>query len=215
MMRTRVKICGITRMEDAASAIACGADAIGLVFYRNSPRRVTPDQARKIAASIAPFITVVGLFVDEAPDVIAQVLEQVPLDLLQFHGREANEECRRHGLPFIKSIAMRPDVRLAERIGEYPDARGFLLDAWQPHTHGGGGTPFDWQRVPHDLTAPLILAGGLTPANVQAAIRQVRPYAVDVSSGVESEKGIKSATKIAAFMKGVRNSETDTGDRKP
>jgi phosphoribosylanthranilate isomerase len=215
MMRTRVKICGITRMEDAASAVACGADAIGLVFYKDSPRRVTVDQARRIADSIAPFITVVGLFVDEAPAVIAQVLDQVPLGLLQFHGRETNDECRRHGLPFIKSIAMRPDIRLAERIERYPDARGFLLDAWQPQTHGGGGTPFDWQRVPHDLPAPLILAGGLTPDNVQTAIRLVRPHAVDVSSGVESAKGIKSAARIAAFMKGVHYSETDTGDCAP
>ena len=110
---------------------------------------------------------------------------------------------------------MRADVRLAESFGRYPDARGFLLDAWQPHTHGGGGIPFDWQRVPHDLPAPLILAGGLTPDNVQEAIRLVRPYAVDVSSGVESEKGIKSAARIAAFMQGVHSSETDTGGRAP
>jgi phosphoribosylanthranilate isomerase len=215
MMRTRVKICGITRTEDAVSAVACGADAIGLVFYRDSPRGVTTGQARRIADSVAPFITVVGLFVNESPAAIAQVLDHVPLGLLQFHGRETNDECRRHGLPFIKSIAMRPDVQLAEQIGRYTDARGFLLDTWQPQTHGGGGTPFDWQHVPHDLPAPLILAGGLNPDNVQAAIRQVRPYAVDVSSGVENEPGIKSAAKIAAFMTGVRSSETETGEGQP
>jgi phosphoribosylanthranilate isomerase len=211
-MRTRVKICGITRTEDARSAIEHGADAIGLVFFEGSPRHVKTEQAARIGAAVAPFVTVVGLFVDAAPPEILQVLEHVPLGLLQFHGHETNQDCNRYGRPFIKSIAMKPDIDLHEQARAYPDASGILLDAWQPRTHGGGGQSFDWTRVPHDLAVPVILAGGLTPENVTTAIRQVRPYAVDVSSGVEVGKGIKSAGKIAAFMKGVRTSDSDTGD---
>jgi phosphoribosylanthranilate isomerase len=211
-MRTRVKICGITRTEDAHSVIEHGADAIGLVFYQGSPRHVTLEQAARISAVVAPFVTVVGLFVDASPAGIRQVLENVPLGLLQFHGHEANEHCNRYGLPFIKSVAMKAGIDLHAQIQAYPDAAGILLDAWQPQTHGGGGQPFDWTRIPHDLAVPVILAGGLTPDNVTTAISQVRPYAVDVSSGVEIGKGIKSAAKIAAFMKGVRTSDADTGD---
>jgi phosphoribosylanthranilate isomerase len=211
-MRTRVKICGITRAEDARCAIECGADAIGLVFYEKSPRHVTLEQAGQIAAAVTPFVTVVGLFVNASPSGIRHVIENVPLGLLQFHGHEANDDCNRYGLPFIKSVAMKPDTDLHDQIRMYPDAGGILLDAWQPHTHGGGGQTFDWARVPQDLAAPVILAGGLTVANVAAAIRHVRPFAVDVSSGVEIGKGIKSAGKISAFMKGVRDSDAETGD---
>jgi phosphoribosylanthranilate isomerase len=210
-MRTRVKICGITRAEDARSAVEHGADAIGLVFFEGSPRHVTPEQAGRITDAVAPFVTVVGLFVDASPSRIRHVLESIPLALLQFHGHESNDDCNRYGLPFIKSVAMTPDTDLCEQIRAYPDAGGILLDAWQPQSHGGGGQTFDWTQVPHDLEVPVILAGGLTAANITAAIRQVRPYAVDVSSGVESVKGIKSAEKISAFMKGVRDSDADTG----
>ena len=212
MMRTRVKICGITRAEDARSAIEYGADAIGLVFFEGSPRHVTLEQAGRITAAVAPFVTVVGLFVDASPSGIRHVLEHVPLSLLQFHGHESNDDCKGYGLPFIKSVAMKPETDLREQIRAYPDAGGILLDAWQPQSHGGGGQVFDWTQVPHDLEAPVILAGGLTAANVAAAIRQVRPYAVDVSSGVESGKGIKSAGMISAFMKGVTDSDAETGD---
>lgn len=212
MSRTRIKICGITRPEDGRCAAALGADAIGLVFFRDSPRHVTTARAGEIAATLDPFVTVVGLFVNAAASDIEQVLGQVPLDLLQFHGQERNDDCRRFGVPFIKSIAMRPGIQVPEIMADYPDARGFLLDAWQPQTHGGGGKAFDWQQIPADLPSPFILAGGLDPANVAAAIRQVRPYAVDVSSGVESAPGVKSADKIAAFMKGVTESGTDTED---
>lgn len=212
MTRTRVKICGITRAQDARSAVACGADAIGLVFYRESPRHVSLEQARLIVEAVAPFVSVVGLFVNESAARISGVLEKIPLDLLQFHGQESNDDCKTHGLPFIKSIAMRPETDLRQVIEMYPDARGILLDAWQPLTHGGGGEAFDWRRVPSDLPVPIILAGGLTPDNVGTAIRRVRPYAVDVSSGVESGKGIKSAARIAAFMKGVMASGTDTDE---
>ena len=152
------------------------------------------------------------MFVDASPVKIRQVLEQVRLGLLQFHGRETNAECSQYGLPFIKSVAMKPGVDLHAQSRAYPDASGILLDAWQPQTHGGGGQAFEWTQVPRDLTVPVILAGGLTPDNVMMAIRRIRPYAVDVSSGVEIGKGVKSAGKIAAFMKGVRASDTDTGD---
>lgn len=212
MNRIRVKICGITRPQDAQSAVASGADAIGLVFYRDSPRHVSLEQARFVMDAVAPFVTVVGLFVNESPTRIAQVLEKLPLDLLQFHGQEPNDACKSFGLPFIKSIAMHPETDLRRAVDEYPDARGLLLDAWQPLTHGGGGESFDWRQVPPNLPVPIILAGGLTADNVGAAIRQVRPYAVDVSSGVETAKGIKSAAKIAAFMKGVAASGTDSGE---
>jgi phosphoribosylanthranilate isomerase len=211
-MRTRVKICGITRTEDARSAIEHGADAIGLVFFEGSPRHVTLEQAGRITAAVAPFVTVVGLFVDASPSRIRHVLGNIPLGLLQFHGHESNDDCNGYGLPFIKSIAMKPDTNLREQIRAYPDAGGVLLDAWQPQTHGGGGQAFDWTRVPHGLPVPVILAGGLTADNITTAIRQVRPYAVDVSSGVEVGKGIKSAGMISAFMKGVRDSDADSGD---
>ena len=207
-MRTRVKICGITRVEDAAAVVESGADALGLVFYPQSPRCIDIACAREIAVSVAPFVTVVGLFVNAAADTIQQVIAGVPLELLQFHGVEDNAICKSFGLPFIKSIAMREGIDVLSSMERYPDASGFLLDAWQPQSHGGGGETFDWQRVPDSSPGPLILAGGLTPENVATAISTVRPYAVDVSSGVESRKGIKSAAKIAAFMQGVEDSDT-------
>jgi phosphoribosylanthranilate isomerase len=208
MQRTRVKICGITRTEDAAAAVRYGADALGLVFYPDSPRYVAVEQARVITDTVAPLVTIVGLFVNPAPADVRAVLDTVPLGLLQFHGSETNDACRQFGVPFIKSIAVRGDVDVLLVMQDYPDASGFILDAWQPRIHGGGGETFDWDRVPDKPSAPVILAGGLTHENVSLAIRATRPYAVDVSSGVESSKGIKSAEKIAAFMKGVESSET-------
>ena len=210
-MRTRVKICGITRLEDAVAVVDSGADAIGLVFYPRSPRCVSLDTARSIARAVAPFVTVTGLFVNAPEDSISEVLARVPLGLLQFHGQETNPDCNRYGVPFIKSIAMQPGVDTVAVMAQYPDAAGFLLDAWQPAIHGGGGETFDWNRVPAGAPGPVILAGGLTPDNVAAAIRATRFYAVDVSSGVEHARGIKSADKINAFMKGVASGETDTG----
>ncbi len=209
-MRTRVKICGITRDEDALAAASCGADAIGLVFYPRSPRHVGIEQAARIAEAVPPFVMITGLFVNASRDVIEQVLNAVPLGLLQFHGQETNAECTGYGLPFIKSIAMRADTDVLLIMKQYPDAAGFLLDTWQPQTHGGGGNAFNWDRVPAQVPLPVVLAGGLSSDNVARAIHTVRPYAVDVSSGVESEKGIKSAEKISAFMKGVRQGETDS-----
>lgn len=203
-MRVRVKICGITRVEDGLAAAAAGADAIGLVFA-DSPRRVSPAQARVIAAVLPPFIKVVGLFVNTPAAQVREVLSQVPLDLLQFHGAEPPEDCRLYGRSYIKAIRMAPGVDVVSEAGRYSDAGGFLLDAYDPQAAGGTGTTFDWTRVPRDLGRPVILAGGLTPENVAEAIRVARPYAVDVSSGVEQVKGIKDATRIAAFIRNAQN----------
>jgi phosphoribosylanthranilate isomerase len=208
-MRTRVKICGITRQGDAAAVAASGADALGLVFHPGSPRHIETPVARAIALATPPFVTVTGLFVNAPAATIETILARVPLGLLQFHGSENNAECNVWGLPFIKSVAMQADVDLLAVMGSYPDAAGFLLDAWQPQTHGGSGRTFDWQLIPSRSDRPLILAGGLTPGNVAEAIRLARPYAVDVSSGVETAPGTKSAEKITEFMKGVEQGGTD------
>ena len=202
-MRTRVKICGITRIEDALAAAEAGADAIGLVFEPKSPRAVKPEQAQIIARALPPFITVVGLFVNAAADTVDTILKRVPLDLLQFHGDETPEQCRRHHRPYIKAIHMRDDLNLKENARRYADAQGLLLDT-ATDVAGGSGRSFDWSRVPSGLGKPVILVGGLTPENVAEAVRTVRPFAVDVSSGVEQSKGIKDAAKITAFIKAVR-----------
>lgn len=204
-MRTRVKICGITRIEDAMAAAQAGADAIGLVFEPKSPRFVKADQAQAIVRALPPFVTVVGLFVNAAPDTVETVLRRVPLDLLQFHGNETPEQCRRYHRPYIKAIHMQANVNLHESARRYADAEGLLLDTAVADVAGGSGQSFDWSRVPSDLGKPVILAGGLTPENVAEAVRQVHPFAVDVSSGVEQSKGIKDAQKISAFVEAVRN----------
>ncbi len=203
-MRTRVKICGITRVEDALAAAAAGADAIGLVFDERSPRCVSPAQAEAVARALPPFVTVVGLFVDAARGRVDEVLSRVPLDLLQFHGAETPEQCRLDRRAYIKAIAMKPDVDLIALQARYADAAGLVLDTYSPAAAGGTGEAFDWARVPRNLKKPVILAGGLTPANVSAAISAAHPYAVDVSSGVELSKGIKDAGKISAFLEAVR-----------
>ncbi|MCR4347522.1 MAG: phosphoribosylanthranilate isomerase [Sulfuricaulis sp.] len=221
-MRTRVKICGITRIEDAMAAAQAGADAIGFVFEPKSPRYVKPDQAAAIVRALPPFVTVVGLFVNAAPDTVETVLKHVTLDLLQFHGNETPEQCRRYHRPYIKAIHMQADVNLHDNARRYADAEGLLLDTAVAHVDGGSGQAFDWSRVPSDLGKPVILAGGLTPENVAEAVRTVRPFAVDVSSGVEVQadvqgrtnvagagragatKGIKDAQKISAFIEAVR-----------
>jgi phosphoribosylanthranilate isomerase len=205
-MRTRVKICGITRIEDALSAAQAGADAIGLVFDPKSPRHVSSEQAQAIARALPPFVTVVGLFVNAAPDTVEAVLGRVNLDLLQFHGNETPQQCRRYHRPYVKAIAMQADVDLREKARLYADAEGLLLDTHVAHVAGGSGQTFDWNRVPADLGKAVILAGGLTPENVAEAVRKVRPFAVDVSSGVEQGKGVKDAGKINAFIEAVRES---------
>lgn len=207
--RTRAKICGITRIEDGLAAAAAGADAIGLVFYAKSPRAVGADQAAGICAALPPFVTTVGLFVNAAEEEVQAVMDEVPLDLLQFHGDESAEYCRRFRRPWIKAVRMTEGIDLTAVAAEYRGASALLLDSYQKGVPGGTGHAFDWARVPADLTMPVILAGGLGPDNVAEAVRQVHPYAVDVSSGVEQEKGIKDADKIIAFMRGVETADGD------
>lgn len=206
-MRTRIKICGITREEDLRAAVDCGADAIGFVFYEPSPRYVSPQQAAELVRWLPPFVTAVGLFVNTSPECISSTLEAVPLDLLQFHGDETAAECRRYGRPYIKAARVRPGLDLVEYASQFPDARGVLLDAFV-QGYGGAGKGFDWSLIPLALPLPVILSGGLDEHNVGQAIERVRPWAVDVSSGVEASKGIKDAGKIAEFVAGVRNADS-------
>jgi len=205
--RTRVKICGITRPEDGVAVAESGADAIGLVFYRRSPRAVDPAQARQIVAALPPFVTAVGLFVDAEPEEVRAVLNAVPLGLLQFHGRESRDYCAQFGRPYLKAIPMREGVNLAAEARTYADATALLLDTHKADLPGGTGARFDWERIPARLAQRLILAGGLDPDNVEGAIRAVHPYGVDVSSGVEASKGLKDHNKIAAFMRGVERAD--------
>ena len=204
-MVTRVKICGITRPEDALAAARAGADAIGFVFYGPSPRNVAPEQAAAIVRNLPPFVTTVGLFVDAPVEWVETVMHTVPLDLLQFHGDEPESYCSRFRTPYIKAIRMRDDIDLHQQARLYHSSRGLLLDTFVAGTAGGTGLTFDWARIPKDLAKPVILAGGLTPANVADAIKQVAPWAVDVSGGVEQGKGIKDSALIDAFMQGVHS----------
>jgi len=204
---TRIKICGITRVEDAQDVARNGADAIGLVFYERSPRHVTVQQAAPLAAALPPFITVVGLFVNPSAEYVREVLAQVSLDVLQFHGEESPEFCAQFGKPYLKAIRVKAGVDLVQCAARYAGAQGLLLDAFIEGTHGGTGESFDWALIPHDLPLPVILSGGLHAGNVAAAIKQVRPYAVDVSSGVEASKGIKDAAKVAAFINEVKQTD--------
>lgn len=203
-MRTRVKICGITRPEDALAAVRCGADAIGLVFHPASPRFVRLDVARAVAMAVPAYVAVVGLFVDATVAEIERVLEQVPLTLLQFHGQESNESCIRYGVPFTKAVHMAKGIDVNSTLLAYPDSRGFLLDTFVAGIPGGTGQVFDWSVVPQNLQEPIILAGGLTARNVSNAVLRVRPYAVDVSGGVEVAKGIKDAKRIEEFILAVQ-----------
>jgi phosphoribosylanthranilate isomerase len=200
-MRTRVKICGFTRAEDAVIAAGLGVDAIGLVFYPPSPRNVAIEQAVAITQALPAFVSVVGLFVDAEPEFIKNVLSQVSIDCLQFHGEESPEACRLYGKPFIKAIRMKADTNLSELAKQYADAAGLLLDAYHPGIQGGTGNVFDWELIKNQGKLPIILAGGLSLDNAELAVQQVRPYALDVSSGVEAEKGIKDAAKMAEFIK--------------
>ena len=202
-MRTRVKICGITNIEDALNAIKYGADAIGLVFYASSPRFVTIAQAQEIVAAIPPFVSVVGLFVNATTAEIETVVSQVRIDIVQFHGDENAAECERINLPYLKAIRVKNDTNLLQCQVEFSSAKALLLDTYSETAFGGTGHVFDWKLIPENLTKPIILAGGLNAENVADAINQVQPYAVDVSGGVEISKGIKDVAKIAAFMQAV------------
>lgn len=202
--RTRIKICGITRPEDARVAIASGADAIGLVFYAPSPRSVTVEQAESIVAEVPPFVSVVALFVDELAGEVSRILNSVHVDLLQFHGDETPEYCRQFHRPWIKALRVRAGVDIGAACDRYPGARGVLLDSWQEGIPGGTGKTFDWQLAPRELSQPLVLAGGLNAQNVGRAIAGLHPVAVDVSGGVEQSPGIKDAEKIRQFTAAVR-----------
>lgn len=201
---TRVKICGITRVEDVEAAAQYGANAIGLVFYASSPRCVSISQAVKLLAALPPFITSVGLFVNADVDFVHEVLAAVKLDVLQFHGDESPQYCGQFYMPYLKAIRVHPEVNLLQCASDFCAAQGLLLDAYVAGVQGGTGESFDWTLIPEKLPLPVILSGGLNGQNVTRAITQVRPYAVDVSSGVEASKGIKDAAKIAQFMQEVR-----------
>ena len=209
-MKTRIKICGLTRECDVDAAVAAGADAIGFVFYSPSPRYVTPQRAAELARRIPPFIDVVGLFVNAAPEDVLAICAQVPINLLQFHGDETPEYCQQFARPWLRAARVREGLDLIEFARSFADARGLLLDAFV-EGYGGGGHVFDWTLIPPDLPGFLVLSGGLTADNVGQAIERVRPQAVDVSSGVEisgkAGKGIKDQDKIAAFVAAVRKAD--------
>lgn len=206
-MRTRVKICGITRIEDARAAAQAGADAIGLVFVAQSPRHVALPQAAAIRRALPPFVSSVALFVNPGAESVAAVVDLVRPDLLQFHGEESPEFCGSFGMPYLKAVRVRPGTDLLQYAARYAGAQGLLLDAYSPAAHGGTGERFDWSLIPRGLAKPIVLAGGLEAANVSAAVRSVRPWAVDVSSGVEIAKGIKDAARMTAFIREVRNAD--------
>nr|WP_298172804.1 phosphoribosylanthranilate isomerase [uncultured Pseudomonas sp.] len=204
MSVVRSKICGITRVEDALAAAEAGADAIGLVFYPKSLRAVSVQQARTIIAALPPFVTTVGLFVNASRCELGEILDAVPLDMLQFHGDERPADCEGYHRPYIKALRVKPGDDVAAQIEPYANASGILLDTFVAGVPGGTGLAFDWSLVPRNLDRPIILAGGLTPENVRSAIEQTQPYAVDVSGGVEARHGIKDADKIRAFMRAVK-----------
>lgn len=206
-MATAVKICGITRVEDALAAARAGALSIGLVFYAPSPRCVAPARALEIIRALPPSITAVGVFVDPGEEEVRATLAEAPVQLLQFSGSESSGFCRRFGLPYVKAVHMKAGVDLLQYAEDYHDAKALLLDTFVEELHGGSGVAFDWGLIPGGLPLPVILSGGLTVENVESAVRRVRPCAVDVSSGVESAKGVKDAGKIAAFIKEVRNAD--------
>ena len=206
-MKTAVKICGITRVEDALTAARCGAHAIGLVFYRPSPRYVTPERAAEIVRALPPFVTPVGLFVDASEEEVLEIASRARVQMIQFHGSETPEFCARFELPYLKAVRVRPEVDLLQYARDFEGAKALLLDAYQEGLHGGTGAVFDWNLIPPALPLPVVLSGGLHPENVAEAVRRVRPCAVDVSSGVEASKGIKDASRIEAFVNGVRDAD--------
>jgi phosphoribosylanthranilate isomerase len=199
-MAVRVKICGITRLQDLHAACQAGADALGFVFYEKSPRHVTIATAAALVRELPPFVQSVGLFVNAGPACVEAVLQAVPLDLLQFHGDETPAECARFGRPYIKAVRVNQDTDLLKYAADFDAARGLLLDAYVPGIPGGTGERFDWRLIPANMPKPIVLSGGLQPGNVTKAVQQVRPWAVDVSSGVEASKGIKDPHKTAQFI---------------
>lgn len=202
-MKPRIKICGLTRIEDLQAAVNAGADAIGLVFYPPSPRHVDLQTAAMLARAVPPFVTIVGLFVNADPQVVRETLAAVPIHLLQFHGDEDESYCRQFDHPYMKAARVKAGVDLVQYAAAFPSAQAILLDAFVDG-YGGGGKVFDWSLVPAALGKPIVLSGGLDAGNVGDAVRRVRPAAVDVSSGVEAAKGIKDTEKINAFVAAVR-----------
>lgn len=202
-MKPRIKICGLTRMDDVLAAVEAGADAIGLVFYGPSPRYVDREKAAQLARAVPPLVSVVGLFVNADPAFVRQTLAAVPINLLQFHGDEDEAYCRQFDRPYLKAARVRPGLDLVQYSASFASAQAIVLDAWVDG-YGGGGTAFDWSLIPPALGKPIVLSGGLDAGNVADAIARVHPAAVDVSSGVESAKGIKDAEKIRAFIAAVR-----------
>ena len=206
-MSTRVKICGITRIEDALTAVRLGANAIGFIFWDKSTRYIDPKEARKIVMALPPFVTVVGVYVNPSSEWVEETCSITGLNLLQFHGDELPEFCSQFLLPYIKAVRIRSGIDLLQYAAQYSSSNGLLLDSYVEGVPGGTGRTFEWSLIPENLSLPLIVSGGLHPKNVCEAIREAKPWAVDVSSGVEVTKGIKDADKIAAFMTGVRNGE--------
>ena len=206
-MSTRVKICGITRIEDALTAVRLGANAIGFIFWDKSIRYIDPKEARKIVMALPPFVTVVGVYVNPSSEWVEETCSITGLNLLQFHGDELPEFCSQFPLPYIKAVRIRSGIDLLQYAAQYSSSNGLLLDSYVEGIPGGTGRTFEWSLIPENLALPLIVSGGLHPKNVCEAIREAKPWAVDVSSGVEVTKGIKDADKIAAFMTGVRNGE--------
>jgi phosphoribosylanthranilate isomerase len=202
-VRTRVKICGITNLDDALSAVDAGCDALGFVFYSKSPRAVTPKQAAEIISKLPAFVTSVALFVNETAEIVNQVIAETGVDLLQFHGDESAEFCTAFSRPYIKALRMKPELDLTAQFESYASSQGILLDAYTPGIPGGTGEMFDWSIIPAERATKIILAGGLSTDNVATAITQVSPYAVDVSGGVEASKGIKDSNKMTDFMSEV------------
>ena len=202
---TKIKICGFTNADNAREAAFAGVDAIGLVFYEKSPRNVDINSAREIVAALPPFVNRVGLFVNANPSFIDEVLCEVPLDTLQFHGDEGVIDCTQYQMPFIKSVRVSLDTNVAQIADDFSQASALLLDSYNSHTYGGTGEVFDWSLACVEIELPVILAGGLNSDNVAEAIKQVRPYAVDASSGVESEPGVKDVDKIRAFIRQIHS----------
>lgn len=198
--RTRIKFCGITRESDALDAVALGADALGFVLHPPSPRYVEPAVAKAIVAKLPPFVSAVGLFVDLPLAEVRAIVAEVHFDLAQFHGEETADYCRAYGGPYVKAVRLETGTTLAAAARAYADARALLLDAWHPQLAGGTGQAFDWSLIPRERDKPIVLAGGLDAANVGRALRAVRPYAVDVSGGIEQAKGIKDYGKMQAFV---------------